>query len=204
MKGGVCIKLLVFLSLKDFESFNNRYKCVHFVSYEENIKIDHTYDAIIISIHFIDHGFVEKLNARLNSYFLPIFLIDLSIDHIDEVMMNISKRLKERNDQLSIDSERYQVHYHHEEIKLTQMAFKVFHYIFKNQNRIITKDELTKAIWGIDDPATDNAMSIHISRINHQFRNICGFNSIDCLHKQGYRLNEKLTSHDGKNHFYIQ
>ena len=51
-----------------------------------------------------------------------------------------------------------------EEIKLKNMEFRLFYYLFSNRGKALDKDEIIRAVWG-EGYYTDNTLNVHIRRI---------------------------------------
>ncbi|MDE7348602.1 MAG: response regulator transcription factor [Clostridia bacterium] len=51
-----------------------------------------------------------------------------------------------------------------EEIKLKNMEFRLFYYLFSNRGKALDKDDIIRSVWG-EGYYTDNTLNVHIRRI---------------------------------------
>lgn len=54
-----------------------------------------------------------------------------------------------------------------EEIRLKNMEFRLFYYLFSNRGKALDKDDIIRAVWG-EGYYTDNTLNVHIRRIRER------------------------------------
>lgn len=74
-------------------------------------------------------------------------------------------------------------------IKLTAVETRILRILFNNKNYIVEKDAIIHYAWDDDESATDNALSIHITRLRNKIENDRTKPIIDTIWGTGYRLN---------------
>lgn len=85
---------------------------------------------------------------------------------------------------LIIDASRRTVTQNGREIILTNKEFKLLEYLARNNNRVISKDEILKNIWGIQAENTSNRVDACVKQIRRKIN----YNSIETIYKSGYRI----------------
>ncbi len=78
---------------------------------------------------------------------------------------------------------------HDENLKLTNVEAKILRILFNNKNHIVDKDAIIHFAWDDDESATDNALSIHITRLRNKIEFDKNRPLIDTIWGTGYRLN---------------
>ena len=80
-----------------------------------------------------------------------------------------------------------------DEIELTSIEYKILKYLMENQGRILTKNEIFKAVWNEEFLSGDNTIMVHISRIREKIekdsRNPVYLKTIRGL---GYKFEDKV------------
>lgn len=75
------------------------------------------------------------------------------------------------------------------QIKLTSVEVRILKILFQNKNHIVEKDAIIHYAWDDDKSATDNALSIHITRLRNKIEKTNAHPIIDTIWGAGYRLN---------------
>lgn len=75
------------------------------------------------------------------------------------------------------------------QIKLTSVETRILRILFNNKNHIVEKDAIIHYAWDDDESATDNALSIHITRLRNKIEHDRSKPIIDTIWGTGYRLN---------------
>ncbi|MGL5353982.1 MAG: response regulator [Clostridium sp.] len=73
--------------------------------------------------------------------------------------------------ELSIDSDSYNVVYKGEEVKMPPKEFELLHYLANNKNKVFTREQLLCEVWGYDYPGDSRTVDVHIKRLREK---ICG------------------------------
>ena len=93
--------------------------------------------------------------------------------------------------QIQIDSKLHRVRVNGNDIQLKTMEYKLLHYLAENKNRIITKDELFRNVWG-DSFVGDGTLNVHIRHLREKIeRNPKDPQFIKTVWGTGYVLEDK-------------
>ncbi len=66
---------------------------------------------------------------------------------------------------LRLDAERYEVTVRGELIDLTPREFDLLHYLLKNLNRVVSRDQLLDRVWGYEYAGDTRLVDVHISHL---------------------------------------
>ena len=72
------------------------------------------------------------------------------------------------------------------EVKFTFREFETLNLLMQNINKVFTRTELLKKLWGYDYEGNTRAVDIHIERIRKKLKN--HGNAIQTIYGAGYRL----------------
>ena len=110
-------------------------------------------------------------------------------------LLEKSSRLirKLRFGETEIDLHKHQVRRGAYQIKLTSVETRILRILFNNKNHIVEKDVIIHYAWDDDESATDNALSIHITRLRNKIEFDRTKPIIDTIWGTGYRLNYLTT-----------
>lgn len=75
-----------------------------------------------------------------------------------------------------------------EEILLTKNEMIIFMYLFQNQSRIVSRDELMTDLWNNNEYINDNALTVNISRLRSKLKDIGYADAIETRKGLGYIL----------------
>ncbi len=70
-------------------------------------------------------------------------------------------------DNLRVDFEHTSVYVNGEKLSLKAMEYKLFAYLVKNRNRVVTKDEIFREVWE-QAITTDNTLNVHIRHLREK------------------------------------
>lgn len=76
------------------------------------------------------------------------------------------------------------------EIILTKNEMIIFLYLWQNQGKIVTRDELMTDLWNNDEYINDNALTVNISRLRAKLKEIGYEDVVETRKGQGYILHE--------------
>lgn len=93
---------------------------------------------------------------------------------------------------VEIDLHNRYVKKHEEYVKLTNVETRILRILFNNKNHIVEKDTIIHYAWDDDESATDNALSIHITRLRNKIEFDKQKPLIDTIWGTGYRLNYNI------------
>lgn len=78
-------------------------------------------------------------------------------------------------------------------LPLTAREFDLAHYLFRNCNNIVRRDEALRVVWGRSAEITTRTVDNHISRLRRKLRTeITGW-QLNAVYQQGYRLESPTT-----------
>ena len=93
---------------------------------------------------------------------------------------------------LQIIPQKYQVFKGSQELKLPNKEFELLKYLATHANRVISKEDLFEAVWGMDSDADEATVTVHINRLREKIEeNPSSPQIIETIWKVGYRLNLK-------------
>lgn len=117
-------------------------------------------DDVLIALNIGGDDYVKK------PYSLSVLLAKVKI--ILKRMVNVEEnpRYKE-NEVLSLDYNTMKVIVNNREIVLKSKEFKLLAYLYKNKNKILTKDELFRNVWG-DEFFSDGTLNVHIRKLREK------------------------------------
>ncbi len=87
---------------------------------------------------------------------------------------------------LEIDSERYLVTVAGRRVQLSYMQFQVLLRVARGEGRIVTYEQLSRAVWGDSSSPTRRRLAVLISRIRSRLGDGAAY--IDTVRRVGYRL----------------
>lgn len=90
---------------------------------------------------------------------------------------------------ISLDKERQEVTVNGEAVKLTAKDFQLTRYMMEHVGKLVSRDQLLKTIWGINETVNTRTVDVHMSRIRRKL----GINPdmgyrIKTIYQYGYRL----------------
>jgi len=69
---------------------------------------------------------------------------------------------------LVVDSTSYKVIYNGEEIKMPPKEFELLYYLANNRNKVFTREQLLREVWGYDYPGDSRTVDVHIKRLREK------------------------------------
>lgn len=83
---------------------------------------------------------------------------------------NMLRRYKKVEDiieiaELKIDIQRYEVFIYENKIEFTPKEIEILYYFMKNENRVLSREQILNSIWGYDYEGDVRAVDTHIKRI---------------------------------------
>lgn len=90
---------------------------------------------------------------------------------------------------ISLDRERQEVTVDGEAIKLTAKDFQLTRYMMEHVGKLVSRDQLLKTIWGINETVNTRTVDVHMSRIRRKLgiKPDMGYR-IKTIYQYGYRL----------------
>lgn len=89
---------------------------------------------------------------------------------------------------IELDPAGFHVHVRGRPLQLPVREFMLLRYLMQHPNRVISRRELTQALWGTDN-LDSNTLTVHIRRVRNKLRDESGSCcTIDAIRGMGYRL----------------
>ncbi|MBE6067708.1 MAG: response regulator transcription factor [Clostridium lundense] len=102
---------------------------------------------------------------------------------------NESKEMLKFED-LTVDSNSYNVIYKGEEVKMPPKEFELLHYLASNKNRVFTREQLLCEVWGYDYPGDSRTVDVHVKRLREKLQGGSNWN-IETVWGVGYKFEVK-------------
>ncbi|WP_079148038.1 winged helix-turn-helix transcriptional regulator [Streptomyces agglomeratus] len=89
---------------------------------------------------------------------------------------------------IELDAAGFHVYVRGRTLQLPVREFMLLRYLMEHANRVVSRSELTKAVWGVD-ALESNSLTVHIRRLRNRLREDSGSCcTIDAIRGMGYRL----------------
>ncbi|MFC9245703.1 response regulator transcription factor [Streptomyces sp. NPDC057136] len=89
---------------------------------------------------------------------------------------------------IELDPAGFHVHVRGRPLQLPVREFMLLRYLMQHHNRVISRGELTQALWGAE-VLDSNTLTVHVRRVRNRLRNESGSCcTIDAIRGMGYRL----------------
>ncbi|MDE6024190.1 MAG: response regulator transcription factor [Lachnospiraceae bacterium] len=154
---------------------------------------EHTAELLLLDINLGDGSGFELCKELREKMEIPIIFISARTSDDDQIIaLNIGgddyvqkpyslgvlmakvKAVKRRlgggeavgysDERINVDFDKRQVLVDGSEVKLTSLEFKLLSYLIKNENKVVTKQELFQEVWG-DKFTGDGTLNVHIRKI---------------------------------------
>lgn len=154
---------------------------------------EHTAELLLLDINLGDGSGFELCKELREKMEIPIIFISARTSDDDQIIaLNIGgddyvqkpyslgvlmakvKAVKRRlgggeavgysDERIHVDFDKRQVLVDGSEVKLTSLEFKLLSYLIKNENKVVTKQELFQEVWG-DKFTGDGTLNVHIRKI---------------------------------------
>ncbi|AEV94736.1 response regulator transcription factor [Pediococcus claussenii] len=140
---------------------------------------------------------VAGLTGGADDYITKPFDIEELLARMDVVLRRSRKfQDSERNDLLVLDNLRVdvknqQVTRNEKDIQLTQREFHLLTELLKQSGKILSRDELLDAVWGIDFTGQPNVVDVYIRYLRNKIDRIPGENAlIHTVRGRGYKISK--------------
>ncbi|MFC7304239.1 winged-helix domain-containing protein [Streptomyces monticola] len=98
---------------------------------------------------------------------------------------------------IELDAAGFHVHVRGRPLHLPVREFLLLRYLMERPNRVVSRQELSRALWGTDKPDS-NTLTVHIRRVRNRLREGVGSRcTIDAIRGLGYRLECGPTARTG-------
>ncbi|WP_327367998.1 winged helix-turn-helix transcriptional regulator [Streptomyces sp. NBC_01217] len=89
---------------------------------------------------------------------------------------------------IELDAAGFHVYVRGRALQLPVREFMLLRYLMEHANRVVSRSELTQAIWGVES-LDSNSLTVHIRRVRNRLREDSGSCcTIDAIRGMGYRL----------------
>ncbi|MGW8884600.1 response regulator transcription factor [Streptomyces sp. NPDC055749] len=89
---------------------------------------------------------------------------------------------------IELDPAGFHVHVRGRPVQLPVREFMLLHYLMQHHDRVISRGELTQALWGAE-VLDSNTLTVHVRRVRNRLRSESGSScTIDAVRGLGYRL----------------
>ncbi|HSX00685.1 MAG TPA: response regulator transcription factor [Candidatus Saccharimonas sp.] len=134
---------------------------------------------------------VAGLNAGADDYLVKPFAFEELLARLRALLRRPQDALDEtlKLDDLSLNTTTYEVRRAGRPIKLSSKEFALLHYLMRNQNRILSKQNIMGHVWDFDSDILPNTVEVYIGylrgKIDRPFR---GPELIHTIRGFGYKL----------------
>ena len=90
---------------------------------------------------------------------------------------------------VSIDRDRFEVWVAGEKADLTFVEFELFYQLASNAGKVLTRQDLLRAVWSERDQARDRKLTVHVSRLRKKISGSRPWR-IETVTKRGYLLTD--------------
>ncbi|AYV26231.1 Sensory transduction protein regX3 [Streptomyces sp. ADI95-16] len=98
---------------------------------------------------------------------------------------------------IELDPAGFHVYVRGRSLQLPVREFMLLRYLMENANRLVTRAELTRALWGVE-ALDSNSLTVHVRRVRNRLKEGSGTCcTIDAIRGMGYRLECKPTPSTG-------
>lgn len=140
---------------------------------------------------------VAGLTGGADDYITKPFDIEELLARMDVVLRRSRKsRDSEQNgllvlDDLRVDVKSQQVTRNEKDIQLTQREFHLLTELLKQSGKILSRDELLDAVWGIDFTGQPNVVDVYIRYLRNKIDRISGEDAlIHTVRGRGYKISK--------------
>lgn len=144
----------------------------------EQIRSWSTVPILVLSARTQETDKVEALDAGADDYltkpFLPLELlarIRAGLRRVRAPLSLLQEATWSQGD-LRVDWNKRQVCKGEEEVHLTPIEYKMFHFLVHNLDRVVTYQQLIRAVWGEKTSATADHVRVHMFQLRHKLEDI--------------------------------
>ena len=129
------------------------------------IKCPHA-KVLLISARSEERDMIKGYYMGADDYITKPFSLKVLLLKVRNLISSTSVAVETYRD-LQVDVNAITVKKDGEIIKLKNMEFKLFYYLFCNRGKVLDKDDIIRAVWG-EGYYTDNTLNVHIRRIREK------------------------------------
>jgi two-component system OmpR family response regulator len=145
---------------------------------------------IMISARLDKKDVIEAFKLGADDYITKPF-------SIEEVVMRINAVMRRSNQSHSTETivvgpiklslATYEVWFDEEKVELSRTEFNLLRILMENSNRVLTKDQLLRDVWGFDFVTSTNVVDTYISYLRKKLHRE-GFSGITTIRGVGFQL----------------
>ena len=118
---------------------------------------------------------VSGLQTGADDYVAKPFAIEELLARIEALLRRVNENKEVSNKlefkDISIDMEARIVMQGNQEINLTTKEYELYLQLVKNQNKVLSRDNLIEKIWGYDYEAETNVVDVYIRHLRSKLKN---------------------------------
>ena len=92
---------------------------------------------------------------------------------------------------LTLDTQRHEVHRDGRAIVLTRTEFVLLHHLMRRAGRVVSRDDLIEAVWGMDRDVESNTLDVFIFQLRSKLESGGGSRLIQTVRGFGYTMRER-------------
>ena len=144
-----------------------------------------------ISARQSDDDILMALNIGVDDYIKKPYALSVLLAKVKVVLIRLEdtrEKLPMQSGRIRVDIQARKVYVDDKEIELKNKEFKLFLYLYKHPNAVITKDELFANVWG-DAFFSDGTLNVHIRKLREKIeKDANNPEIIKTIWGTGYRL----------------
>lgn len=95
---------------------------------------------------------------------------------------------KMTNKDLTLDISNKQVFYKEKEVPLTLKEFGILEYLMRNENQVISRDQILDHVWDFEVNAFSNIVDVHITNLRKKLEKAGAKNILETIRGVGYKV----------------
>lgn len=140
---------------------------------------------LLISARNEEKDMLKGYYLGADDYIVKPFSLQVLLFKIKNLLSNENRGVESYKD-LVVDKDAMTITRGDEVIKLKNMEFKLFAYLFSNRGKVLDKDDIIRNVWG-EGYYSDNTLNIHIRRIREKLEKYQG-EFISTIWGTGYKF----------------
>lgn len=92
---------------------------------------------------------------------------------------------------ISIDTQRYEVHLETDKVEMTLTEFELFMYMVKNQGKVLSRDHLLGTVWGYEYDGDTRTVDVYIFKLREKLEQQDGPRLFKTVRGVGYMLEKE-------------